>query len=155
MILYKRVFVKEWFRWTCWFLICCYAGYSISTVFVDAFGVLPVKAVFDKSITPTHVINWKQLVFANTVFNITTDLILLVLPLTVIWTLKTNRLSRIGLSLIFCLGVLTLVASIMRCYYSFVYDLKDPDCKSIQPLFSSPLGTAPPKSPFMPTLKHQ
>ena len=131
MILYKRVFVKDWFRWTCWFLIGSYAGYSISTIFVDAFGVLPVQAAFVKSITPTHVINWKKLVLANCVFNITTDLILLVLPLTVIWTLKTNRLPRIGLSLIFCLGVLNLVASIMRCYYSFVYDLKDPDCKSI------------------------
>ena len=129
VLLYKRVFVKEWLRYVCWFLIASYAGYSISTVFVDAFGVLPVAANWDKNITVAHTIDWKKLVFGNCVFNIITDLVLLVLPLTVIWILKMSKWARLGLSFVFSLGVLTLIASIMRCYYSFVYDKQDPDCE--------------------------
>ena len=38
-----------------------------------------------------------------------------------------SKWSRLGLSFVFSLGVLTLVAACMRCYYSLSYDLADPD----------------------------
>lgn len=127
VLLYKRVFIKEWFRWSCWFLIFCYAGYSISTIFVDAFSATPVAATWDKSITPTHIIDWRMLVTANCAFNVITDLIMLVLPLTVVWMLKTTKLPKIGLTFVFGLGCLNLVASCMRFYHSFVYNNNDLD----------------------------
>lgn len=128
MLLYKRVFKpKPWFKYPCWILIAAYTGYSISTVFVDAFGILPVKAAFDKTIPVKHTIDWSKLVLGNCIFNIITDSALLVLPLTIIWTLNMSKWSRLGLSFVFTLGVLTLVAACMRCYHSLSYDLADPD----------------------------
>lgn len=128
VILYKRVFApKRWFGYVCWVLIFAYAGYAISTIFVDAFGVLPVKAAWDKDIPVKHTIDWSKLVLGNCIFNNITDTALLVLPLIVIWSLQTTKWSRVGLSFVFSLGVLTLIAACMRCYYALSYDLKDPD----------------------------
>ena len=137
VLLYKRVFIKEWFRWMCWFLIFCYSGYSISTIFVDAFSATPVASTWDKSITPTHIIDWRELVTANCAFNVVTDLIMLVMPLTVIWMLKTTKLPRIGLTFVFGLGCLNLVASCMRFYHSFVYNNNDLDCTFTTHLYAA------------------
>ena len=38
-----------------------------------------------------------------------------------------SKWSRLGLSFVFSLGVLTLVAACMRCYYSLSYNVADPD----------------------------
>ena len=86
-----------------------------------------MKAAFDKTVPVKHTIDWSKLVLGNCIFNIITDSALLVLPLTVIWTLNMSKWSRLGLSFIFSLGVLTLVAACMRCYYSLSYNLADPD----------------------------
>ena len=129
VLLYKRVFwVKKWFAYLCWFLISCYAGYSISTVVTCAVGTLPVEANWNKSIKPTHVIDFRKLQLANCSFNIATDIILLVMPLMVIWTLQMTKAHRAGISAVFCLGVLTVIASIMRCYYTFNASRYDPLC---------------------------
>ena len=86
-----------------------------------------MKAAFDKTVPVKHTIDWSKLVLGNCIFNIITDSALLVLPLTIIWTLNMSKWSRLGLSFVFSLGVLTLVAACMRCYYSLSYNLADPD----------------------------
>ena len=86
-----------------------------------------MKAAFDKTIPVKHTIDWSKPVLGNCIFNIITDSALLILPLTIIWTLNMSKWSRLGLSFVFSLGVLTLVAACMRCYYSLSYNLADPD----------------------------
>ena len=114
----------------CWFLIFCYAGYAIGSAIADFCLVRPLAAQWDVNVKATYHIDSPKLYLANSGFNIATDAILLVLPLVVIWTLNVSRLHKMGLSAIFCLGVLTLIASIMRliCYYQ--YDKLDPNCES-------------------------
>ena len=95
----------------------------------DFCQVLPVEANWNPDVKATSRIDNTKLYYGNTGFNIATDIILLVMPLTVIWALKMTWLSKLALSGVFCLGGLTVVASIMRlkCYLNFTG--VDPNCK--------------------------
>lgn len=106
-LLYRRVFIQQWVRSVCWFVIICYIGYAIGSTIADLCEAFPLRSNWDSSIEATRHINGKSLFLANTGFNIATDTILLVLPLVVIWKLWGSWLHKLGLSVIFCLGALT------------------------------------------------
>ncbi|KAL9101698.1 MAG: hypothetical protein Q9163_003063 [Psora crenata] len=114
VLLYRRIFVQQWFRIICWIFVGIFSGYAISTAIVDVWLTIPINAYWDKTIIPKQKVDEVQLYIANAAFNISTDCILLLLPLTIIWRLNMTSLHKVGLSAIFCLGTLTLVASIVR-----------------------------------------
>lgn len=111
VLLYRRVFIQTWVKGSCWFLVFCYAGYAIGSMVADLCAVFPVASVWNPDIKATSSINGKSLFLANCGFNIATDFILLALPLTVVWSMKSTRLHKIALSAIFCLGALTVSKS--------------------------------------------
>ena len=113
----------------CWFFVCVYAGYAISTALADVWLTIPIDAYWDSDITPTHKVNEDKLYLANAFFNIITDCTLLVLPLTVVWRLHMEFWQKLALSGIFALGTLTMIASIVRLTLFFKVDGSDPTCK--------------------------
>ena len=106
-LLYRRVFIQRWVRSICWLVIMCYIGYAIASAIADLCAAFPVRSNWDTSLEATRQIDGKSLFLANSGFNIATDMVLLILPLVVIWRMWGNWLHKVGLSLIFCLGVLT------------------------------------------------
>ena len=130
VLLYHRVFVQPWFRYCCWVLVALFAGYSFSTVIADLCTVFPVEAGWNRNVKPTRKINTETLYIANCGFNISTDAILLLMPLLVIWRLNMTILHKLGLSAIFSLGILTVLASIFRLIYYYRLNPYDLTCKS-------------------------
>ncbi|KAL8827248.1 MAG: hypothetical protein Q9191_003301 [Dirinaria sp. TL-2023a] len=126
-LLYKRIFIQARIRWICWFLVFCYTGYAIGSSFADIFQFNPIASAWDLNVKRTHSINLKALYLANTGFNISTDFILLILPLAGIWTLRMTPWRKTGLGLIFCLGCLTVIASILRLVLYYSYNTLDPN----------------------------
>ena len=100
----------------------------ISTIVVDSVLHIPVRAYWDHSIKPTHTVDLVKLYIANAAFNITTDSLLLILPLTIIWRLSMTWMQKIGLTAIFCMGALTLVASIARLVFFDQVRTEDISC---------------------------
>ena len=39
VLLYRRIFIQQWFRAVCWFLIFCYAGYALGSAVADVCAV--------------------------------------------------------------------------------------------------------------------
>lgn len=113
-LLYRRIFVQHWFRLISLFFVGVFACYSISTIIVDSVLTLPVNSFWDSDVKATHTLDLVKLYTANAAFNITTDTILLFLPLTIVWRLSMTWMQKLGLTAIFGLGALTLVASIAR-----------------------------------------
>ena len=111
VLLYRRVFIQQWVKKVCWFLISCYIGYAIGSMVADLCAAFPIQSVWNPDIRATRQIEGKALFLANCGFNIATDVILLVLPLVVIWAMKRTRIHKLGLSAIFCLGALTVSPS--------------------------------------------
>ena len=127
VLLYRRVFEsRRWFSILSYALIAAYIGYMIGTLFADIFTDTPIRAYWDHTMTPTHAINGVALYVFNTSFNIATDMILLIVPNFIIWRMGMTVWQKVGLSCIFALGVLTLIASILRLiffYHIKVYDV--------------------------------
>ena len=116
----------------------------------DLCAAFPVHFNWTPGVQATRHIDGKTVFFANCGFNIATDVILLVLPLIIIWKMKNTRLYKLGISGIFCLGVLTVrrftttlprygkilklnplqvIASIARLVYYCTFDPNDPMCE--------------------------
>ena len=127
VLLYRRVFEsRRWFLNLSLVLLVMYAGYMIGTIVADILTDIPIAAYWDHTITPTRAINGIALYVFNASFNIATDLVLLIIPNFIIWRLGMTVWQRIGLSAIFALGVLTLIASILRLVFFFhikIYDV--------------------------------
>ena len=130
VLLYQRVFVKVWFKYACWFLIGSYTLFAISMTITQIFTTVPINAQWRRT-TPKQKINTDQFLAATNIFNVITDVLLLVMPLAIVWRLKVKTLTRVGLSFVFSLGCLTLLASIMRLYTTYKYKKsRDPECAS-------------------------
>ena len=130
VLLYRRVFIQPWVKKVCWVLIFCYVGYAVGSMVADFCAAFPVETVWHPGRKTDRQIDGKDLFLANAGFNIATDAILLLLPLSIVWTLNKPRLYKVGLSFIFSLGVLTVVASIARLVYYYKFDVNDPMCES-------------------------
>ena len=102
----------------------------ISTVIIDSLLTIPVSAYWDSTITPARTVDLVKLYIANAAFNIATDSILLILPMTIIWRLSMNWMQKLGLTAIFCTGALTLVASIARLVFFYQVRPVDISCES-------------------------
>ncbi|KAK2035871.1 hypothetical protein LZ31DRAFT_485437 [Colletotrichum somersetense] len=88
-------------------------AWSTSQIFVTIFTCSPVAAFWDRSIKGTCIpndANW----YSNAAGNITTDIMVLVLPLPLIRSLKLRRGQKCVLLGIFCLGFFTCAISIVR-----------------------------------------
>ena len=128
VLLYQRVFIQPWVKKVCWVLTFCYAGYAVGSMVADFAAALPVASNWNPDVQPKRQIDGRALFIGNSAFNIATDVILLILPLPVIWTLKRDYLYKWGLTGVFSLGVLTVIASIARLVYYYQYDENDPLC---------------------------
>ena len=105
-LLYRRIFILQWFNHACWIMIFIFGGYALSTLFVDIFITIPINAQWNTSVEPRHKIDTIVLYRVNAYFNIVTDVILFILPLTVVWRLQMSLARRLGLSAIFGVGIL-------------------------------------------------
>ena len=87
-------------------MVFIFGGYAFSTIFVDIFLTIPINAHWNPKVKPRHQVNTITLYKVNAWFNIVTDCILFVIPLTVVWRLQMPLMRRLGLSAIFGFGVL-------------------------------------------------
>lgn len=106
LLLYMRIFaVFTWFRWIGRVLIGIVTAYMISAFFAAVFQCTPVARAWDKSIPGTCIsieMNW----YANAGFSITTDAIILLLPIKPILSLKLPVAEKVAVMGVFVLGAL-------------------------------------------------
>lgn len=113
LFLYLRIFSQRWFRITCYACVGIVGGYAIASVFATIFQCTPVEYVFDKKLTG-HCINITAFWYANAIYNIVTDVIILASVPGVVWSLSLSTRQRIGLTLVFGLGIFVFATSILR-----------------------------------------
>ncbi|KAL9625244.1 MAG: hypothetical protein Q9160_000646 [Pyrenula sp. 1 TL-2023] len=101
---YLRVFSKPWFRVTCWITAAIVSLYGIISIIVTIFQCSPVNRVWDKSMEGTC-INLTSFWYSNAIYNILTDIIIMVSVPFVIWVLDLSKQQRIGLIALFGLVV--------------------------------------------------
>ncbi|KAL5358394.1 putative plasma membrane protein Pth11-like protein [Aspergillus floccosus] len=115
LLLYLRLFVQRWVRVTCWTWIGIIVAFTTGTVVSSIAQCSPIQYAFDKTITPRGAcINLTAFWYANAVFNITSDLVLIALPVPVISNLQLPLKSKIALCGIFAMGIFVCITSVLR-----------------------------------------
>ncbi|XWW99723.1 hypothetical protein V2A60_007735 [Cordyceps javanica] len=113
LLLYRRIFVQKWFRYSCNTLICIVMAYCVATTASSIWQCTPIPFAWDKSLHGTCISmikNW----YANAGFAIATDLLILSLPMQPIWASKLPVNQKRALMLVFALGGFVTVTSILR-----------------------------------------
>ena len=105
IVLYHRIINQTTsYKWALYILSGVVCGYSIALVLALIFACNPIAKGWDVSITTGSCIDRNGVYIATAVFNIVTDLALIVLPIPVVMTLQMPRIQKIGLLLLFTIG---------------------------------------------------
>ena len=104
LFLYLRVFEGKWFRITTWILIaittCCWVGFA----FTAAFLCQPVSFYWNRLLSGGHCINIDTFWRTIPPFNIFTDVVAILLPIPVVWSLEASKMKKLGVIMIFLTG---------------------------------------------------
>ncbi|KEQ95627.1 hypothetical protein AUEXF2481DRAFT_88450 [Aureobasidium subglaciale EXF-2481] len=114
LMLYRRLFPINNFKYLWWVCAFCTVGYGLGALFSSLFACVPVRANWDLNIEPTRCINKKAFYIGNGVMNIFTDLLILCLPIPIVWRLTLELRQKIILSVVFTLGSISCVISLVR-----------------------------------------
>ena len=80
--------------------------YYIISTFGTAFACSPRERIWNPLVTDGHCINNNSLILATCVFNIVSDVVILLLPSWMVWKLQIPRKKKIGIVLLFAIGLL-------------------------------------------------
>ncbi|KAI9822793.1 MAG: hypothetical protein M1832_003026 [Thelocarpon impressellum] len=125
LFLYHRVFVVPEYLKIIKFWIVFVFLFQVSFVLVAIFPCQPIHAFWDFS-KPSKCVSQVPMYIANSALNIFTDVVILVLPMPIIWKLQVSRRQKSVLCLIFVLGSLVLITTIMRIVTYLQIDNNDP-----------------------------
>ena len=113
LFLYLRIFSQRWFRITCYVCVAVVSAYTVACIFATIFQCSPVECVFNKKVQGTC-FNNTAFWYANAIYNIVTDFIILASVPGVVWSLSLSTRQRIGLTLVLGLGIFVFATSILR-----------------------------------------
>jgi hypothetical protein len=96
-------------------MIAVNIGLVISTFFVSLLGCIPIAANWDAAAHEhAKCANLTVFILITSGLNAAIDIIILLLPLPIIWTLQMAKSKKIGTSILLMLGGATCVVSVVR-----------------------------------------
>ncbi|PQE09142.1 integral membrane PTH11 protein [Rutstroemia sp. NJR-2017a WRK4] len=130
MLAIKPLILLEWihifgtagrrFTWLCYILgTINFLTYFIA-ITVDSSACKPRAAWWDLTVNG-HCINTRNLPIATGTINAVIDLFILILPQRIIWKLHMSRDKKIGVGLVFAVGLLSCGAALARMSLSYIY----------------------------------
>ncbi|EPS41584.1 hypothetical protein H072_4520 [Dactylellina haptotyla CBS 200.50] len=116
--LYLRIFAGiRWFQNALYSILALIILFFVLTFFITIFQCHPIEAAFDFRIAltkPTKCIVIKDFFYVSGSVNMLTDFLLVLLPMPLAWKLELDLRKRILIIVLFGLGILVSVASIVR-----------------------------------------
>ena len=108
VLLYQRIFISSilisrHFRWMCYCALAIVGASGVATVFATIFQCVPIQRSWDKDIEG-NCIDSSEFWVANAVINISTDVVVLALPIREISELQLQTKEMILLYSVFLLG---------------------------------------------------
>ncbi|PLB44215.1 plasma membrane Pth11-like protein [Aspergillus steynii IBT 23096] len=110
---YLRIFPTRTFRLVCWVTIGFVISTTFSFVIATIFQCIPVRASWYKDIPKTCVQN-ASFRWSWAGINTGLDIWVCLLPLPVLAQLQLDRTRKIGVMLVFCMGLFVCITSIIR-----------------------------------------
>ncbi|RYP18927.1 hypothetical protein DL765_003605 [Monosporascus sp. GIB2] len=122
---FSPIGVRGYFYWSCHALLWINALFYLSALIAGNLSCIPHQKIWNMTMSG-RCINRKVLDTATSALNITSHLFILSLPQTVIWKLKMTKAKKIGISLVFAIGILATISAACRLAATVRY-LRSPD----------------------------
>ncbi|KAI9674012.1 MAG: hypothetical protein M1829_003855 [Trizodia sp. TS-e1964] len=118
---YYRITPNKAHHYVLYVVSACIVAYTIANSLALFFQFDPVAASWDRTIKGA-VTRYKpeDLTVASGSFQVSTDALLLLLPIPILRSLHCSRRTKVGLFLLFSLGTFAMVASAMRLYQAIL-----------------------------------
>ncbi|KAI1746006.1 hypothetical protein F4680DRAFT_400001 [Xylaria scruposa] len=141
----KAAIILEWFRifnpmgerntffWLGYTILVLNTLFYASALFIVNLTCIPQERIWDKTV-PGRCIDVKEYCIATAAFNVLSDIFILILPQRVVWRLQMTTKRKIGISLIFAVGILTCIAAVGRVYTSKNYVTSEDQVYALSPL---------------------
>lgn len=118
LLFYLRLFgIRKWFRRVLYVTESVVVCWCIATVFAAIFRCSPVRygllPITEQTVSHCDDINLYLL--TTSVLNVVVEFWILLLPLSVVWTLQLPNKQKVAVSCIFLLGALLVVLSMHSC----------------------------------------
>ncbi|KAF2179435.1 hypothetical protein K469DRAFT_641330 [Zopfia rhizophila CBS 207.26] len=117
-----RVFVPYGIRdftfWAGHILIWVNTAFYVACTFVELFGCSPRQKFWDPLIQGGYCVDTLTIHIVSSSFNAASDILILILPQRVIWTLNLTKKRKWGLSAVFLIGIFACLSAVLRLYYS-------------------------------------
>ncbi|CAN8104178.1 unnamed protein product [Discula destructiva] len=114
---YMRVFPHRSFRITMHITTAITVGLLVASIPTTVFQCNPIRASWDFSITNAQCYDIIDFLYVSSGVNITTDLVLCTVPIWYLWSLRLPKKQKIIVSVLFFIGGLACVASIVKLAY--------------------------------------
>ncbi|KAI3317471.1 hypothetical protein HD806DRAFT_514695 [Xylariaceae sp. AK1471] len=135
---WTRIFVppgtRNGFYWTCQIVMWVNILYYIAVVTVSGISCFPHEKIWNMNL-PGKCFNTKAFFITNAVLNLTSDIIILALPQKIIWGLKMSKQKKIGVSLVFAVGVVACLVGAARLTRAVIYYLSNDNLYNISAVF--------------------
>ncbi|KAL8749864.1 MAG: hypothetical protein Q9184_006635 [Pyrenodesmia sp. 2 TL-2023] len=107
-------------------VVCC-----LISVFGSAFACTPVALIWDYTIEGGHCINLAILARFTCITGFVTDLLILMLPIPIVWSLQLDPSKKVGVCGVFLLGSFVCVASVVRFVHLESVSRSDPTWSNV------------------------
>ncbi|CAI6081636.1 unnamed protein product [Clonostachys chloroleuca] len=125
---------KSFFWWTCWVMIVLNTLFYIGCIIAIQFYCTPIEKNWHRWI-PGVCRDRRTLDTLPTIFNLAFDILILVMPQRVIWKLKMDLRRKIGVSIIFSMGLMACVCAASRIAYTWRVDYTGNVTRDIGPVY--------------------
>ncbi|KAF7585963.1 hypothetical protein BBP40_009772, partial [Aspergillus hancockii] len=115
LLFYLRINPEKRFRQMTCAIMIFVAVYSLISLLVFTLGCIPTEALWDVTkMEGAKCVDQLAFVYANAAFNLFSDIITLVLPVRLCWTLQASAKQRILLLIVLAMGSFACVIAIVR-----------------------------------------
>ncbi|CAL8576420.1 hypothetical protein XPA_002305 [Xanthoria parietina] len=116
LIFYLRLNPQKTFRYSVFAVLFITVGYMIALCFALFFQCRPVAKVWNP-LLEGHCVNAKDLYLWNTILNVITDFLVILVPIPMLRTLQVGTRQKWVIGLLFGIGSLTCIISVIRTYF--------------------------------------
>ncbi|KAI0535409.1 hypothetical protein GGR58DRAFT_443285 [Xylaria digitata] len=134
---WMRIFsprARNGFWWVCQILLWLNVMYYTAAIIVESLQCTPQNKVWDPTVQGGYCINFAAIELTTSSINVISDLVILLAPQHVIWRLQLSRTKKLGVALIFAVGLFGVIAAIFRLITTRDYFVSDDSTYVVSPV---------------------
>lgn len=143
MLDWIRIFVpsrtRNVFFYACWAVLIVNTTYYIANIIATNLACIPFRAIYDKTI-PGKCLDEKALDSSSAAINLISDLTILILAQKVIWRLHISVKKKLGVSVVFAVGLFGTIAGCFRLAVTIQYQKEEDVTYSVCPVILWAVG---------------